>query len=137
VGSFSIAIARTAEPAKVYAIDINPKALELLRKNVQLNKVIGVVVPLLGDAAHLLPALPSCERLIMNLPHRAHEFLEIALAKIKSRGTIHYYEIVKRTEVPERLAALRRLTSCTDISVGMQKPYSATHARVCFDLRFE
>ena len=49
IGPFSVTIARHAKPSIVYAIDINPEAVTLMRENISLNRVPGIV-PILGDA---------------------------------------------------------------------------------------
>ena len=57
VGPFAIMIAKLSRPGVVYAIDLNPEAVQLMRENVELNKVKGVV-PLEGDARQWVFDLP-------------------------------------------------------------------------------
>lgn len=94
VGPFSIHIARRACPSVVYAADINPAAIEYLRMNLRLNRVSGVE-PLLGDARGLPGRIPPVDRIIMNLPHSAFEFLPTALRLLRPGGTVHLYEILE------------------------------------------
>lgn len=101
VGPFSIMIAKYSSPREVHAIDVNPDAIMLMRENIEINKVVGVH-PLLGDARELILDLPSADRIIMNLPHSAHEFLHDASLNLRLGGTIHLYTICERSEV-ERL----------------------------------
>lgn len=110
VGPFSIMIAKNAQPKTVYAIDINPRAIELLKENIVLNKV-DTVVPILGDARKEITHLGRADRIIMNLPQNAFGFLPEAL----SHGEIiHYYCITSDIEKEfERINALSQDLGCS------------------------
>jgi len=98
VGPFAILIAKTHENVKVYAIDINPDAVELLKKNIRLNRVNGKVRPILGDAKQIVKKQlrKIADRVIMNLPEKAMEFVETSCEALKPEGgTIHFYSFVK------------------------------------------
>ena len=98
VGPFAILIAKSHENVKVYAIDINPAAIELLKKNIRLNRVDGKVQPILGDAKQIVKKQfrRTADRVIMNLPEKAIEFVETACKALKPEGgTIHFYSFVK------------------------------------------
>jgi len=117
VGPFAIQIAKTHQDVKVYAVDLNPYAVEYLKKNVRLNKVITKVHPILGDTRQIVKEKLSsvADRVIMNLPERAIEFVDAACTAVKPEGgVIHFYRFVKGyssmgeveqefTEVVERL----------------------------------
>jgi tRNA (guanine37-N1)-methyltransferase len=97
VGPFSILIAKTHERVKVYAIDVNSHAIELLRKNVKLNRVESRVHPLLGDARQIINEkfLGVADRVIMNLPEKAIEFIDAACESLKPEGgVVHFYSFV-------------------------------------------
>ncbi len=95
VGPFAILIAkRTA--STVFAIDKNPHAIECLRRNIELNKLKGEVIPLLGDARDIVPSRlrGKATRVIMNLPLYAHQFIDVACIGLRSEGGIvHFYTI--------------------------------------------
>ncbi|MCS7124079.1 MAG: class I SAM-dependent methyltransferase family protein [Candidatus Bathyarchaeota archaeon] len=98
VGPFAILIAKKHAKVRVYAIDINPEAIELLKRNVRLNRVDGKVYPLLGDAKQVVKQQlrSAADRLIMNLPEKAMEFIEAACEALKPEGgIIHFYSFVK------------------------------------------
>lgn len=97
VGPFSIPLAKY-RGARVYAVDINPSAVDYLRENVRLNKVAGLVVPLLGDCRAVTPR-GVADRVIMNLPKRSPEFLDVALGALKGGGVIHLYAIATRQDL--------------------------------------
>ncbi len=54
VGPFSILIAKNHMSTKIYAIDVNPDAVEFLKKNIRLNRVENRVFPILGDARQII-----------------------------------------------------------------------------------
>lgn len=108
VGPFSIMIAKTRAPRIVYAIDSNPDAIRYLEENIELNKV-KTVKPVLGDARERIGDLEAADRIIMNLPHSANDFLPDAIRALKPGGTIHFYEIMEDTELDNRMDEMRSL----------------------------
>lgn len=98
VGPFAIMIAKHSSPAVVYAIDLNPDAVEYMRRNIELNRA-EKVVPIEGDAREALFLLPCADRMIMNLPHSARHFFHDALTRLNLGGTIHMYHICERSEI--------------------------------------
>jgi tRNA (guanine37-N1)-methyltransferase len=98
VGPFAVLIAKKNEDAKVYAVDINPEAVEFLKRNIRLNRVENRVIPILGDAKQVVAQqlLGVADRVLMNLPEKAIEFVEPACKAIKPAGGIaHYYEFIR------------------------------------------
>lgn len=104
VGPFPVLIAKNHD-VKIYAIDINPEAYNYMEKNIELNKVQDKVIPILGDVREVLEDKDiKADRIIMNLPGTAFEFLDSAMKSIKDGGIIHYYEFSDDFEKPvERL----------------------------------
>jgi tRNA (guanine37-N1)-methyltransferase len=104
VGPFSILIAKKRENVRVYAIDVNPDAVDYLRRNVAVNRVEKKVMPVLGDARQVLRESfrGIADRVIMNLPERAIEYVGVACEAIKPKGGImHYYEFTRATNPME------------------------------------
>ena len=103
VGPFSVLIAKNNADIKVYAVDINPEAISYLKKNIRLNRVENRVIPLLGDARQVIENRLSgvADRVIMNLPEKANEFIDAACRAVKpSGGVIHYYAF---SRIPDTL----------------------------------
>ncbi|MEM3445043.1 MAG: class I SAM-dependent methyltransferase family protein [Thermoplasmata archaeon] len=105
-GPFSITIAKRHPEARVYAIDKNPEAYWLLRKNISRNSVKNVI-PICGDAAEEIKKLPEADYIIMNLPHSGENFLESALEKLKSSGKIFLYIVAERSGIEERVERIK------------------------------
>jgi len=106
VGPFAIQIAKNHEKAKVYAIDLNPDAVEYLKRNIRLNKVVGKVRPILGDARHVVNEQLSgiADRVIMNLPEKAIDFLDAGTTALKpAGGTIHFYRFINASDSMENI----------------------------------
>jgi tRNA (guanine37-N1)-methyltransferase len=104
VGPFSIQIAKQHEDVQVYAVDVNPEAVDLLKKNVAVNRVATQVVPVLGDARQAVKErlLGIADRIIMNLPETAIEYVDVACDALRAEGgIIHYYEFTKASKSQE------------------------------------
>jgi tRNA (guanine37-N1)-methyltransferase len=104
VGPFSVLIAKLRNDIKVYAVDVNSDAVRFLEKNVTANNVLGKVVPVLGDARKVVKGklLGTADRVIMNLPEKAEEYVDVACEAIKPEGgVIHYYEFSEGANATE------------------------------------
>jgi tRNA (guanine37-N1)-methyltransferase len=98
VGPFSVLIAKKNVETKIYAVDINPEAIELLKKNIRLNRVKNRVIPIQGNARQVVEErlLGVADRVIMNLPEKALEFVDVACKAVKpAGGTVHYYAFIR------------------------------------------
>jgi len=91
IGMFSILIAKKKK-CNIYNMDINPDAIRLCKKNLELNKMKGNVIPMCGDASNLINELDeTADRTLMLLPERTDNFLDSAVLGTKNNGIIHYY----------------------------------------------
>ncbi len=107
VGPFSILIAKRCANVKIYAIDVNPDAIHYLKRNIKANNVEAKVKPILDDARQIIKEKLKgvASRVIMNLPEKAIEYVDIASEAIqKEGGIIHYYEF---TNAPNPLEAAK------------------------------
>ncbi len=93
VGPYAIQIGTRRDNVTVYALDSNAKAYPFLTRNIQVNGVYEVVRPLLGDVRVLAERLEGvADRVIMDLPARAGEFVDVACRVLKpGGGMLHYY----------------------------------------------
>jgi tRNA (guanine37-N1)-methyltransferase len=105
VGPFSIMIARARADIKIYAIDANPDAVAYLERNIQLNRVEGKVIPILGEADRVVEEglKGIADRVIMNLPEKALEFIAAACNALRREGgMIHFYEFAAEPNPVEK-----------------------------------
>jgi len=106
VGPFSVLIGKSNPKVKVYAVDLNPDAVELLTSNVWVNKVENRVLPILADAREIATTQLKgiADRVIMNLPETAIDFVDAACNAIKSQGGVtHFYGFVRSPDTIENL----------------------------------
>jgi len=106
VGPFAVLIAKNTENVKVYALDINPNAIEFLKKNVRFNRVQNCVLPIFGDARKIVEEelCGIADRVIMNLPEGAVEYVDVACRAIKHEGgTVHLYHFTRSSDSVEEL----------------------------------
>jgi len=94
VGPFAIHIAKKID-AKVIAIDINKSAIDLLCESIGMNKLVGTIIPVVADAHDYVKSNElSVDRVIMNHPSGASDFVGEACNILKPGGTMHYYDFV-------------------------------------------
>ena len=105
VGPFAIMIAKMKK-AHIYAIDLNPVAVDYLEENIRINRVRGIET-LNADARFIVRSLKA-DRIIMNLPQSAIHFFEDALSAVDD-GWIHYYEMIEDEKVNERTENLKQM----------------------------
>lgn len=140
IGPFSIMIAKTSSPKVVYAVDVNPDAIDLMRENIALNKAESVT-PILGDAREVVPGLEKADHIVMNLPHEGRGFIPEAIRALKPGGVIHYYEIMEEDDLQKNLdemadAARREGRVMKELARRKVKSYSPTMVFYGFDLQF-
>lgn len=94
VGPFPVILGKKAK--MMICNDLNPEAIRLMQRNLRMNHLKNVL-PMLGDAKNLPDVLDSMkfDRIIMNLPFAAYEFLEAAARLAKPGAKIHLYSLVE------------------------------------------
>ena len=127
VGCFSIIIAKHANPAKVFSIDVNPAAIQFMQENTRLNRVYAKVIPLLGDSKEIISSRLQrvADRVLMPLPEKALKYLSCAVSALKtSRGWIHYYglEHATKAESPTEKAKLKVAKKIGALGVDFEVP---------------
>jgi tRNA (guanine37-N1)-methyltransferase len=104
VGPFAIQVAATQRQATVYAIDINPEAVRYLLQNTRINRVRGKVTAILGESRLIITTHLSgvADRVIMNLPGEAGEYLSAACRALKADGgVLHFYTFSDEPDLDE------------------------------------
>ena len=104
VGPFAVPIAKRNRNVQVYAIDINAAAVDLLKRNTRLNRVDNRVYSIEGDARQVVDEklANKADRVIMNLPETAIEFVDVACKATRSSGgTLHFYGFIRAPDTVE------------------------------------
>jgi len=92
VGPFVVPFA--GRGATVVGVDVNPVAVEYMRANVRRNGVADRVTVLEGDVREVATDYEGwADRVVMNLPHSADEFLDTAVDIAGEDTVVHYYDI--------------------------------------------
>jgi tRNA (guanine37-N1)-methyltransferase len=129
VGPFAITLAKKA--GVVFASDINPGAVHLMVDNLHLNHVDNVV-PVLADARRIGSVCArEWDRVIMNLPLMAAQFLDTAFALCRDGGWIHFYAL--QSEQGEFLPLIEAYTA-GEIDERVVRSYSPSQHHAVYDI---
>ena len=136
IGPFSIPIANKG--AEVIATDINQDAIDYLLKNIDRNSVGSNLIAISGDVRKLSTGyLNWADRIILNLPHSANDFLDVAFGIASDRCVIHYYDISDASDpFSEGQKALNNVDKNYEITFLNKKfihSYSPVQANICID----
>jgi tRNA (guanine37-N1)-methyltransferase len=142
VGPFAVPMA--SRGASVLAVDLNPVAVRYCRENARRNGVADRVEVVEADVRDVARERPgTADRLVMNLPHSADEFLDAAVALAGDDCTVHYYDIQHEDDPfgPARRAA-EAAVARTDYAVSVVdevvvRSYAPHEVNVRVDLRLE
>lgn len=107
VGAFVCLVARDRAPAVVAAVDLNPEAVRLLRRNLERNRIAVPVDAIEGDARLVAPRSGDWDHVVMNLPHDAAAFLDVAAECVAPDGEVHLYAMVERSEHDDIVKSLQ------------------------------
>ncbi len=133
VAPYPCVIAKNSRPKEVYGIELNKSAHKYAEENVKLNKIKNMFL-IQGDVKKIMPKLSKrFDRIIMPLPKDSPTYLDMALKKIKPKGTIHLYLFAKEEEFKQIIQVYRKKFSSVKLTAcGFYSPY--VH-RICLDLR--
>jgi len=102
--------------------------VDYMKENIKINKCN--ITAIQGDAKQFQGT--GYDRIVMPLPHSAHEFLDVAIKAAKSGAIIHYYSIVP-SENPVA-NAMKNISNLKLVSSRIARPYSADLVQVVLDL---
>ena len=145
VGPFCIIIGKKSLVGKIFSIDINPYAHELLVKNIQINKVDHIVNPILGNSKNIVPSslLGLADRIIMPLPENSFEYIDAALSGIKNNGgIIHLYSHIYLDELNSKIKLIierieNQSRRCKILSNSIVKNIGPGWGQVVFDIQIK
>jgi tRNA (guanine37-N1)-methyltransferase len=97
VGPFVVPFAKRG--ATCVGTDINERAIEYLRRNAERNGVADRITAICGDVREVAADYEGwADRIVMNLPHSADDFLDTAVELAGDDCTVHYYDIQPETD---------------------------------------
>lgn len=146
VGSFSIMIARHANPCRIYSLDVNATAARYHIVNNALNRVGETIDVICGDAIRVVATslVGRADRVLLPLPELALSSLDTAKNALKNgHGAIHCYMFVDARAKDE--ASTRALTEFRQLAenVGVGTRNAQAHVvrsvgpcryQVCLDI---
>ena len=98
IGPFTLGIAKNTRADEVIGVELNKQAHAYAEHNKKRNKATNAQ-NLCGDVEEVVPELNAFNRVIMPLPHTAHEHLSLAANATKTGGTIHLYCFATEQEI--------------------------------------
>ena len=139
VGPFAIPAA--SRGASVVAVDLNETAVDYCRENARRNGVAERVTAIAGDVREVADDYGGwADRLVMNLPHSANEFVETAVALAGEECVIHYYDIQHEDDpFGPGIAAIREAAE-PEYAVSVEtehvvRSYAPHELNLCLDVR--
>ena len=138
-GPFVIPFAKRG--AECVGVDVNEDAIGYLRENARRNGVSDRVTAIHGDVRDVAPEYENwADRVVMNLPHSAHEFLDAAVLVAGEECVVHYYDIQPDDDPfgPGEEAIRRAAEPAYDVSIDTRRDvrsYAPGQVNVCIDAR--
>lgn len=92
VGAFAIVIGKLKRAEHVFSVELGRDPHKYALDNVRRNKLLDRVTCVQGDVRKKVPMIKgNFDRIVMARPNLKDDFLDVAFAKIKKSGMIHYY----------------------------------------------
>jgi len=141
VGPFVIPFAKRG--ARAVGVDINERAIEYLRTNARHNGVANRVTAVHGDVREVAgDYVDWANRVVMNLPHSADEFLEAAVDVAGDSCTLHYYDIQHESDPygPGEVAIRSAAEPAYEVTVETRhavRSYAPHELNVVLDVRLD
>jgi len=141
VGPFVVPFAN--RDAECVGVDINADAIDYLRENAQRNGVEDRVTAINDDVRDVAADYEGwADRIVMNLPHSADEFLEAAVTLAGDDCVLHYYDIQHEDDPfgPGERAIRAAAEPEYDVTVETRhtvRSYAPHELNVCLDVRLE
>lgn len=107
IAPYAIAIAKARPKAKITCVEINPAAAQYAEYNIKLNKLKNIE-NFCSDVRDCRD-LGKFDRIIMPLPEKAYEYLDIAFACARKGTAIHLYGISPTEELEKRIKEIAQI----------------------------
>jgi tRNA (guanine37-N1)-methyltransferase len=133
VGPFAVLVAKVSDPRHVHAVDLNQVAVRLARENAEANGVTDLVTVHMGDAREVVPTLGTFDRIVMNHPTAAVEFLEVALEASRAGTIVHLHMIGTKEETGEAVDGAKGAVDL--LMLREVRTYAPGVSHWCLDMR--
>ena len=138
VGPFVIPAAKRG--TECVGVDLNPTAVEYLRRNAERNGVADRVTAINADVRAVSDYDDWADRIVMNLPHSANEFLSTAVDLASDECLLHYYDIQPESDPfgPGETAIRDAAEPEYEVTVETRhevRSYAPHELNVCLDVR--
>ena len=132
IAPFPCVIAKNSRPKIVYGIEANKQARNYGLENVKINKLTNVKL-IQGDVKKIIPKIKETfDKILLPLPRKAEDYLDLALTKLKPKGKIYLYMFVSEYDFGAvKKAYQRRFKKVNLIECGR---YSPGVSRICLEL---
>ena len=132
-------IGKNAQPKEQIGIELNPSGYDYGLQNITLNKLKNVTL-YNADAKVKTPQLGSFDRITMNLPKSAYEFLDEAISASHDGTILHYYDFLHEDEfdiAKQRVidACKKQSKSCEIVGVYTCGAQGVRTYRICVDVK--
>ena len=140
VGPFVIPAAKLG--AECVGVDLNSAAVEYLRRNAERNGVSAQVTAIHDDVRNVSGYEDWADRLVMNLPHSADDFLDTAVELASEDCLLHYYDIQHESDPfgPGERAIREAAEPDYDVSIETRhevRSYAPQELNICLDVRLQ
>jgi len=139
VGPFVVPFA--GRGATAVGVDVNPDAVRYMRENARRNGVADRVTAVEGGVREVAAGYEGwADRIVMNLPHSADDFLDTATALAGDEAVVHYYDIQHESDPygPGEAAVREAAEPDCDVTVETRhtvRSYAPHELNVCLDVR--
>ncbi|MFH0936253.1 MAG: methyltransferase domain-containing protein [Candidatus Woesearchaeota archaeon] len=130
---YGLIISKNTKAKEIYGIELNKIAHKYAVENVQLNKLFNIEL-YQGDIKKFLPKInKKFDRIIMPLPKGSQTYLNLALKKLKPKGTIHLYLFSESSKFDNIIKEYsKKFKHVKLFKCGKYSPYVY---RICLDLK--
>ncbi|MBU2101002.1 RsmD family RNA methyltransferase [Candidatus Micrarchaeota archaeon] len=143
VSPFPVVFSKNSEMKKAFAVELNPEAVKMMKKNVLINKCAEKITVIQGDVNKIARTKlkNSCDRIVMPMPHGGENFLKETLKALKKNGVIHFYQVLeKETAFEEAIArakkeCIKQKRKFVLLDKKIVRPFSATKVQVVIDFK--
>lgn len=140
VGPYTVGAAQ--KKAKVISVDKNPEAYKYLEKNIKRNNVENRVKTYNSDVKKIAKKINGVDRIIMDYPQGAKEFLNSAFDTIQETGIIHFYDMSPEQEFEKSKNKIIKKSkkqgfNIKEINIKKVRSYAPGIYNICIDTKIQ